>query len=47
MAIVSPIKNNTEPIIAKIQSRNSGGSSSPGFAVPCLAANMKIVPIVV
>jgi hypothetical protein len=47
MAIASPIKNNTEPIIAKIQSRNSGGSSSPGFAMPCLAANMKIVPIVV
>ena len=44
---VKPIKNKTEPIAAKIQPRNSGGSSSPGFTVPCFAANMKIAPIVV
>jgi hypothetical protein len=47
IAIASPIKNNTKPITAKIQPRNSGGNSSPGFAVPCRAANMKIVPTVV
>ena len=47
IAIAIPIKNNTEPSTAKIQPRNSGGKSSPGFAVPCRAANMKIAPIVV
>jgi hypothetical protein len=47
IAITIPIKNQAEPIRAKIQPRNSGGSSSPGFAVPRLAANTKMAPIVV
>jgi hypothetical protein len=47
IAIAIPTMNNTKPITAKIQPRNSGGNSSPGFAVPCRAANMNTVPIVV
>jgi hypothetical protein len=47
IAIASPIKNNTEPITAKIQPRNSGGSSSPGFRCAVLCGEYEIVPIVV
>ena len=37
----------SKPTAAKIQPRNSGGRSSPGFAVPCRAANIKMAPTVV
>ena len=47
IAIAIPSKNNSEPITIKIQPRNSGGYSSPGFGVPCRAANMKMTPTAV
>jgi hypothetical protein len=47
IAIAIPVTNNTKPSTAKIQPRNLGGNSSPGFAVPCLAANMKVTPTAV
>ena len=34
IAIPIPTRNKNEPITAKIQPINSGGSSWPGFAVP-------------
>src|SRR5207249_9612463 len=47
IAIAIPSKNKNEPSPTKIQPRNSGGNSSPGFGVSCRAMDMKIAPIMV